>query len=451
MTRKAVAAVVLFHLCVTAFVYAVGRGSLAPHLFNAQGVLAADSQVYQSQAAMLADLLARSGFGAWFFALLPLHVKLYSLCFAVSGRWLGASVLSVWPLNAAYFVAVLYLVYKLGREVFGRETAVLAAAMVGLWPTFLLSTTQLMRDPLFIAAALLFLFFNVRWLTRTYAVRGALAVAGLGMLTECVLWLSRSDAWELMSGVALMTCAALCARMVGERKVFWGNAAGAALLLVASLLIPRVAAQFYKPAYGWAQARGVAFVDYGDALDKGARAGEPSNAGAARPGESNLPARISALRERFIEQYPDAGSNIDTGVRFESASDVLRHLPRALAVGLFAPFPQMWFATGAQMGRAGRIVAAFEMSCLYLIELLALVGLWHSRRQLSAWFLLAVSLAGALALGLVVTNVGALYRMRYAFVVPLVMLGSEGLRRVIRRARSEDAGREGEEPRPVSV
>ena len=47
--RKAIAPVAAFHLCVTMSVYVVGRSGLSPHLFNREGVLAADSRVYQSE------------------------------------------------------------------------------------------------------------------------------------------------------------------------------------------------------------------------------------------------------------------------------------------------------------------------------------------------------------------------------------------------------------------
>jgi hypothetical protein len=36
------------------------------------------------------------------------------------------------------------------------------------------------------------------------------------------------------------------------------------------------------------------------------------------------------------------------------------------------------------------------------------------------------------ALGLVVTNVGALYRFRYVFVMLLMIIGSDGIRRTLR-------------------
>lgn len=430
MTKALITAAAALHLAATATIYLAGRWSLLPHLFNGQGVMAGDAQTYQSQAALLAEMLAGARFAPWLFALLPLHAKLYSVCFAVFGPLAGASVLAAWPLNAAYFVAALCLIYKLGGETFDRRTGLLAAALVGLWPSFLLHSTQPLRDPLFVAAALLFLLLNSRWLTKTYSPAGALKAAALASLNACVLWLSRADMWELMIGVVCLACVLLGRRAWrGGRSVRW-NAAGAGLLLVVSLLLPPTAARFYAPAVRKAESHGVAYADYSRVLSG---AGQRDTSGRAGVG-SYLPERVSALRGRFVAEYEGAGSSIDTEVRFDSTADVIAHLPRALAVGLFAPFPRAWFGEGARVGRAGRAVAAAETLALYAVELLALVGLWRGRGRQSAWLLFGVSVAGAAALGLVVTNVGALYRMRYVFVMPLVVLACEGAKQFSARA-----------------
>lgn len=417
-------AVVGLHVCVTTVVYLLGRTALLPQL-------SLDSLLYQKQMAVLADVLMTLGVVAWFFALLPLHVKLYSLCFVLFGWLVGSPILSIEPLNALYYLAILYLVFKLSQQVFDRTTSLLAASIVGLWPSFLIHTTQPLRDPLFIVVALLFLFINLRWLTKDYSLPKALAVVAAGAVIDSVLWITKSDMWEVMIGIAFVTCVMLIIKLSKERKVVWGNLVGAILLLAVSVLIPRVAVQFYVPAYSWAESYGV------ESLGKDIAPAEDNHSAARSvPDESQqikayLPARISHLRERFISYYPGAGSNIDTDVRFQSTADIIAYLPRAMVIGFFSPFPQMWFATGAQNGRIGRLVGGAETLCLYVIELMALIGLWHKRQQLAAWLLCVIPIMGMTALGLVVTNVGALYRMRFVFVMVLVILGSEGIRQTL--------------------
>lgn len=437
MRKSLLIAAAGFHLLVTTCIYLVGRLALLPQFINAQGVITGDSRLYQSQLVLLADTLSRLGIAGWALALLPLHVKLYSLCFVLLGWLFGASVLSIEPLNAALYLAILYLVFKLGGEMFERRTGLTAAVVVALWPTLLLYTTQPLRDPLFLALALLFLLLNLRWLTKNYSLRAASWVVATGAGVEFLLWLTRSDMWELMSAIVLITCALLVVRMLKERKPLWGNLAGACALLLISLIIPRVAVQFYGPAYRLAKSREVAFNSYSEAQLY-------AQPGTARPASNEpqqvsayLPRRINALRERFIARYPDAGSNVDTGVHLRSTGDVLLYLPRACAIGLFAPFPQMWFAIGAQTGRVGRLVTGLETLALYLIELMALLSLWRRRREPSAWWLFLVAVTGMAALGLVVTNVGALFRLRCVFVMLLLVLACDSVRPLLRIARSK--------------
>lgn len=438
ITRKLlIVAAVGLHVSVTVVVHMVGKTGLLPPFFP-------DSLMYQAQIVALASVLTDSGVAAWLFALLPLHVKLYTLCFALFDRWADFSIILIEPLNALYYLAILYLVFKLSSQVFDPETSLLAAVIVGLWPSFLAHTTQPLRDPLFIMIALLFLLITLRWLTKDYSLLDALAVVTLGAVTESVLWITRSDMWELMIAIAFMTCGALIVRMSKERKFVWGNLVGAVLLLVISVFIPRVAVQFYIPAYYWAASYGVASFDTGDAPAEDNNSSRPSVPDTPQQIKGYLPARIFKLRERFIISYPDAGSNIDTDVRFRSTADIIGYLPRAMLIGLFAPFPRMWFADGSQNGRPGRLIGGLESLALYVIELMALVGLWRKRRQLSAWWLGVVSIMGTTALGLVVTNVGALYRIRYLFVILLVILGSEGVRQTLRLISSKTGSSAGQ-------
>jgi hypothetical protein len=144
---------------------------------------------------------------------------------------------------------------------------------------------------------------------------------------------------------------------------------------------------------------------------------------------------ISQRRESFRytldpdgEVVPaDDGSRIDPEIKLNGPANIVRHVPRALVVGFFAPFPNMWLRSGKQVGLSGRLISGFEMLLTYVIESMALFGLWSQRKNLSAWLLLSVSGLGALGLGLVVNNMGAMYRLRYPFWVLILILGAGGV------------------------
>lgn len=149
-------------------------------------------------------------------------------------------------------------------------------------------------------------------------------------------------------------------------------------------------------------------------------------------------ARLAQRRENFIAHYKDYGSNLDGEVAFRTTSDIVRYLPRAAAVGLFAPFPAMWFDQGDRLGRSGRLLGGLETLMFYFFAILAVVCIWHERKNPSAWLLLLISVVNCVALGLVVTNVGALFRLRYVFWMLVIILGAEGLRMVQRRAVTKE-------------
>ena len=124
-------------------------------------------------------------------------------------------------------------------------------------------------------------------------------------------------------------------------------------------------------------------------------------------------------------------------MQFVSATQVLLYLPRAAAIGFFAPFPDMWFTPGTSVGSSGRLLVGAESSMMYFIESLAVYGLWQSRRRFSAWLLFLASAVGMIALGFVVSNVGALYRMRYLFLIMMIPLAMNAAASALRRIKQK--------------
>ena len=75
---------------------------------------------------------------------------------------------------------------------------------------------------------------------------------------------------------------------------------------------------------------------------------------------------INGVRKNFDGDYRTA-SSVDESVRFHNMSDLINYLPRALQIGLFAPFPDQWLEPGSsEPNTIMRKVAIFEMSFFYL-------------------------------------------------------------------------------------
>jgi hypothetical protein len=130
-------------------------------------------------------------------------------------------------------------------------------------------------------------------------------------------------------------------------------------------------------------------------------------------------------REEFIwESQQKAGSMIDPDISFSNRVDVIKYIPRALEIGYLSPFPTMWFTAGYNVGLIGRLVGGVETSLTYMIEVLACVFIWRRRRHLDTWLLFLMTTIGVLALGMVVVNLGTLYRMRYPFWILMVIMAA---------------------------
>ena len=131
---------------------------------------------------------------------------------------------------------------------------------------------------------------------------------------------------------------------------------------------------------------------------------------------------FSEARENYIAV--SGNSDLDENVHFHNIGDVVRYLPRALQLGLFSPFPNLWFGNGsAPENTLMRRVSIFETLWVYL-GLAGFLGLF--RRACSRpdfWLITYFCVTMILSYSMVVVNVGTLYRFRYAFLMLLVSMG----------------------------
>ncbi len=123
--------------------------------------------------------------------------------------------------------------------------------------------------------------------------------------------------------------------------------------------------------------------------------------------------------------YATAGSKIDTDVEFISARQFAQYFPRALQVGFLTPFPEHWFAPGASPGGTiMRRVVGLEMLILYPILLVGLpLAAWRWRRRVEFWMIVTFCTPIIVAYTYVMPNMGALYRIRYGFLMCLAAIG----------------------------
>lgn len=217
-------------------------------------------------------------------------------------------------------------------------------------------------------------------------------IGALGGVPVAAHWLGRSMMWEVSLLTVLMILFLLVIRQIKEQQFLKGNLVGVLLLLL-TIAAPRVLGIFQRPYPYFAE--------------------PPEHSAAAQPSSKGIAEKIISRRRWFVSLYADQGSNIDTNVQINNSGELLRYVPRAVLIGCCAPFPEMWFSAGRQVGRLGRVLSGFETVLMYFIQALVLFYFWRTcGTHPAAWLLLIVAAAGMTALGLVVINIRALFRMR---------------------------------------
>jgi hypothetical protein len=141
----------------------------------------------------------------------------------------------------------------------------------------------------------------------------------------------------------------------------------------------------------------------------------------------NLLQSLAVARFGYTTRYSSAGTNVDSEVVFINAQDVIQYIPRAIIISFFAPFPSSWLGEGSSPPNTiMRRVAGVEMVVSYGC-LLGLVFFGRSQKQqLAFWIVVLFCFLLILPQGLVVANVGTLYRFRYGSYMMFICLGMGG-------------------------
>ena len=406
----------VLHLTLTLTIFLLGHFRLLPNHFDEHGIgisFAIDGVAYRRLAGEMAETLLHRGFLSWLHLQAPLHCRLYSLGFVFPGALLGNNILAAEPLNLLYYLGILTVVFLLGKQLFKAEAGLLAAVIIAVWPSFLLHSTQLLRDLLSIVLMLAQLFILVKLLKSELSLRGGVWLAAASVALIILFWLTRGNMWNIMLAALAISAVLLILRMLHERRFLIINASLLTVIFAAGLLVPtRI------------DSTNIAGAKPPTALIA-IPSGPPAN---SRSLWTQMITQVAARRGGF-SAYGGQASNIDANVTFHNAADILKYLPRAAIIGTFAPFPRMWFEVGSG-GRLGRLVSGVETLMMYLFYVAAAICIWRERNNPGVWLFFLLSLTGMIALGLVVPNVGALYRLRFLFWILVIVLAVEGIAKV---------------------
>lgn len=432
--RSLLIAAVALHLFLAISTFILAKVQAVPGL-RPDGVLFSvtpDSIDHLSYSEQLANFIKAGDFKNWYHSPLPINTKIYSVSFLVMRFFVGTTVLAGEPVNLLLYIAILILVFTIGKTIFNREVGLLSAIVVGLWPSFLLHTTQLLKDQFFIAAFLLLVLIMINWLTKAKTSVISIVSTGIaGAVSAYVMARTRTPYWILLIVVLVsIGFGLLVIRQLIDRRLRLGQMCSAVVII------------FVLVATYWTTPE--------TSLKVAANPHNPptvAQTGSSTPADATpatLKRRLDLLAVRIwqfrfdYERREGGAGTVDNGVVFADAKELLAYVPRATLIGLFAPFPNQWFVDGRQSGKIGRRFAAAEMLLAYVMIILAVVALWRMKKHLATWLLVLISLAGVTTLATIVTNLGALFRMRYGFFILLVPLAAS---EVVRLIDSRDASR----------
>ena len=405
---------------VLAFFYALSVGLLVqclllpvlmPGLDAGHGLLKGGDWVsFHHDAVMLADRIHHKGWAVWELrphgnAPIGIAAAIYVLT-GISEPWV------LMPLNAGLFAVGAASLYLMFTCIASRRLAFFAIMPYLLYPSAVMIYGQIHKDAWSMAGSLL---VNLAWVR--FATSGKLnwqrivSQVALVVVGVWLIWVVRPYLVKILLAAALLAVLVLAIRAiimhgdVRERHMvrWW----------IGIILCLSIMGVFVKlPASG--------------SLASGSLANAGEEKGLIWQFVESIVSGVATARQGFTS-YNNAGSNIDTWVKFHSAADVLRYVPRALQIGLFAPFPDMWRGAGVSPGaNRMRLIAGIETIFAYFF-LPGVILIFTCRKCYGpSAVVLIQAVVPLLLLALVVCNVGTLYRMRYSCWQILIGLGVIG-------------------------
>ena len=476
-------------LCAGLFIQLVLLPHILPGLDAGHGLLRGGDWIgFHNDAAAMAQKIARDGWHA--FELRPhgqAPVGIAAAVYALTGihePWILV------PVQAGVFAAAVVGLFNICRSIAPVRASAVAAGLLVVFPSTVLLYAQIHKDVWALAGTIWIVFVGLSYTrSQTWSLVQHSKLFGINLAGVAAVWLVRAYALQIVllglvaaiAGVTLWTLFSFLLRAKHNTWPSWVGFVICLLLVVAgSMDAPARLASYLSPQIAIAIAppnvieesrpvfepilvppRVLASLQpeqkrlydgrhYEDLVktfsaDQKAswqkyQSGVRKIVNSLTPSADIAPAWVpAALRERLsvlinlrrgeVLSAVSAGSAIDNDVPIRNLGDMIRYVPRALQIALFAPFPNSWSRHGVSPGSSIMIrVAAVEMTVAYavffgFVPLLLATGKADKR---SIVFLCCFALPILCLLGITIPNVGTLLRMRYAYWYLMLALGGVG-------------------------
>ena len=388
---------------------------MLPSLYAGQGLMFGDSISFHQAAQALAEKIASNGWSAW--APWPSvnthgNVAVLAALYALFGPNPSVAI----PINACLHASSGVLLILIGKELPSASAArfgtVLAACLFIGFPSALNWYGQIHKDGYAILGFLLLLYSGVKILRLEYLreALNPLFSAGAGLALTAFVRPSNLQLYELMALGMLVIAIATYRRMNARcliQIVF-------SVMIVSAAISIRAGAHQMQTTVGTIVTKEQAL-----ASTRPARASELMNwrwvSSPSFPAfVDDLARKLSHLRV-FMAAYgvrENAGSMIDLDSRPSNIEEFFSYLPRAILIGVFAPFPETW------VGKLNlsQTIGVAETFLWYMIFPGLLWSAWRRRRDPVLWWLVVCALGLLMVESYITSNLGTLHRVRYPFL-----------------------------------
>ncbi len=412
---------ILFHVFLSVVFSSIAHSSIAAHLHNGEGFwnFARDSTLYHQEAIIQTQLLNDGLWLEWLNSYAyHLNTKAISILY-----WLTniENPLVFELVNGPLWVVSIVSIYKSSKLLFDDRVA-LYAIIFFFQPSILMSSMQLLRDPILIAGfsilcygwldfyknkpnwknvILIYIGFILIFAMRSYLI----SIFTIVFLFSLIWYLMIKN---ISFFQALLIATPLIFAVQISNHVYLGNLGIDKIILGVVNPIKQEPDSFVKQETdSFVKQETDSFVK--KIVDK-------------------ISIRMNKLRTGFFNNNKESGSKIDSEIAFKSFSEILDYLPTAMRNGFLSPFPRQWAEEGKETGRIGRIISGFETLIWYfLISGFLYVVIRRLRIVIPLAPILLISIATIILLGYIVPNVGAIYRMRQGFMIPFFIFGVYGI------------------------
>jgi putative peptidoglycan lipid II flippase len=391
---------------------------IMPSLHVEYGLMSHDAIVFHNIAVSMANAISSSGWSEW--RLMPgsgatANVGILAAIYAT----LGTDPIWFIPLNAGFHALGAVLLLRFGPLLLpgkgGWIAGSLAALLFLIFPSALVWYGQNHKDSFLIVGFLLILYVFVRSVIGRSLVPTLIDFISLSF--GCMLVAIMRPHMLLIYTMACATVYLLTVLAQSIQRIFvWSFISRGAMILVVMVTATWIVEKPNGPI------KKSLIIEMNDAhAERVNKEGWHWDRSGILPDAIDLKLEhVSFVRRYFIESGRSigAGSEIDGDIAPTNAWQLATYLPRALWVGLFAPFPESWF----ERPNVPRLIGALETLIFYVLAL-GIPILIRGRPSLPLLVCCGVSAFVLTVLAYTSPNVGTLHRIRYGPLFIVMVIG----------------------------